>query len=346
MDLTNEKLARRFLRGVSLGALAQHLILALLFCTDAVWLMVAVNLVCALIAGASLWLLNHEFPRAHMLAVYIAQLLCLCFSAVCVGWSAGFQLPLVGLTLLLFFAEYLARTTGGKYLPALPLAIVNFAVFLVVFAPRFRSPGLLSEWERLSVAVQLIWSGIVFALCIAGVAVAAQVNSDSERILIDQAESDKLTGLYNRTGYEQLLSRLDLNGTALLLVDADKFKHVNDTYGHSVGDQVLKKISSVLRGNFRRIDPVCRIGGDEFVVLMQNAEGMEREVIARKAARINRELSHTEDKLPLASVSIGVAFGCEAESWKELFQHADAALYEVKKNGGRDCRFYRDNENT
>lgn len=340
MDMTNEKLAQRFMRGVSVGALAQHLILALLFFTDAVWLMVAVNLLCALVAAASLWLLKKEFERAQMLAVYVSQLVCLCFSSVCVGWSAGFQLPLVGLTLLVFFAEYLARTTGRKYLPALPLALVNFTVFLLVFAPRFRSPGLLVEWERLSVAVQLIWSGIIFALCIAGAAIAVQMNSDSERMLIDQAESDKLTGLYNRAGYEQLLSRLDPTQTALLLVDADKFKQINDTYGHAAGDQVLKKISTVLRGNFRRIDPVCRIGGDEFVVLMQNAEGMDQESIARKAARINRELSHTEDGLPLASVSIGVAFGGAAEDWKELFQHADAALYEVKQNGGRDCRFY------
>lgn len=340
MDLTNEKLARRFLRGVSIGFLVQHLVFVLLFLLETVWPMVQANLLCALCAAASLRLLERERTRALLFTLYLAELAYLCVSAVCLGFSAGLQLPLVGLTLFVFFAEYLGRTALRTRFPALPLAIVNFAVFLVVFAPRFRTPGLLPMYDALSAPIQLWWSAVYFALCLAGVAVAMQMNTDSERLLIDKAESDGLTGIYNRAGYEQLLPRLELESTALLLVDADKFKHINDTYGHAVGDRVLKKISLALRKNCRRIDHVCRIGGDEFVVLLLNASAAEREAITRKVSSVNRELSHTDDGLPLASVSVGVAFGRDAADWKELFNHADAALYEVKQSGGRDCRFY------
>lgn len=340
MDMMNTKLMQRFLRDVSLGFLAQHLIFAALFGSCQHWPTSVVNLVCAVAAAVSWRLSGHDHFRAQFLTVYITELAYLIFSAVCLGCGAGFQLPLVGLTLLAFFAEYLGRTLDYKPVPALPLSAVNFAVYVLVLAPRFHSPGLLPLPEKASLSLQLIWSGAIFALCIAGLQLTVRMNSDSERILASKAESDRLTGLYNRAGYDKLLSRLDLKTTTLLLVDADKFKHVNDTYGHVVGDQVLKKIAAALRQNFRRVDCVCRVGGDEFVVLMLNTEKPEQEMLVRKVWRINRELSHTEDGLPLISVSVGIAYGCDAADWKELFVHADEALYQVKQNGGRDCRFY------
>lgn len=340
MDAIDKKQAQRFFRGAALGFLAEHTVFILLFLSSPCLPLVAVNVLCALGCAFSLRLLSQEKMLAYMLALYIAELGCLIASSVALGWSAGFQLPLVGLTMLIFFAEYVSRQLGSPCLPALPLSVVNLGVFFVALAPFFRRPGLLLVPESVTRPLQLIWSGGVFALCIVGLDAAVRMNSDSERILLDQAERDGLTGLYNRAGYDQLLSRLNLESTTLLLVDADKFKHINDNYGHAVGDQVLKKIGFTLRQNFRRIDCVCRIGGDEFVVLMLNSDGQEKDLLLRKVSRINRELSHTEDGLPLASVSIGIAYGGAAEDWKALFEHADQALYQVKQAGGRGCHFY------
>ena len=70
-------------------------------------------------------------------------------------------------------------------------------------------------------------------------------------------------------------------------------------------------------------------------------EMLQDEMIVSKISRINRELSHPEDKLPLVSVSVGAAYGGDAEDWTELFNHADTAMYQVKQGGGRGCRFYR-----
>ena len=81
-----------------------------------------------------------------------------------------------------------------------------------------------------------------------------------------EASHDSLTGVYNRAGYDVVKQSLDLKSTAVLIIDADNFKKINDMYGHLVGDQVLKKIEDALRAAFRSEDYICRVGGDEFWV--------------------------------------------------------------------------------
>ncbi len=154
------------------------------------------------------------------------------------------------------------------------------------------------------------------------------------------ASHDKLTGLYNRAGYDVLSSSVDLKTTAALLIDADKFKEVNDTYGHLVGDKVLKKIAAALKHTFRSEDYICRLGGDEFVVFMLHMDEEHRELVRLKAALINSALSRQEDGLPPVSVSVGAAFGKDAANIKELMDHADKALYMVKEAGRNGCCFY------
>ena len=97
-------------------------------------------------------------------------------------------------------------------------------------------------------------------------------NEATQRLIRHQAEHDALTGLLNRGAYEKLLKihekEKNENPYALILVDVDTFKSVNDTYGHATGDEILKKVASSLKTAFRSIDYVCRIGGDEFAIIM------------------------------------------------------------------------------
>lgn len=155
-----------------------------------------------------------------------------------------------------------------------------------------------------------------------------------------KASHDELTGAYNRAGYELLLSSLDLDCTYMLLFDVDNFKQINDTFGHETGDRVLKKLVRILRGNFRADDCVCRIGGDEFVVLMSHTSQLQQELVARKIEQINRELAKTEDGLPGASVSVGVVHGSQVASAEILFEQTDAAMYRSKQNGKNTYTFY------
>lgn len=155
-----------------------------------------------------------------------------------------------------------------------------------------------------------------------------------------KASHDELTGVYNRSGYDLIRHSVDLATTAFLLFDADKFKRVNDYYGHEVGDRVLQKIAATLKDNFRSDDYICRIGGDEFMVLMVHIGRDVRRLIENKVAQINTDLSDAEDGLPPITVSAGVALCRETDNPQELFHDADVALYYVKEHGRDGCCFY------
>ena len=154
-----------------------------------------------------------------------------------------------------------------------------------------------------------------------------------------KASHDELTGAFNRAGYELILSGLESASTAMLVFDADCFKEVNDEFGHETGDRVLKKIAATLKRNFRSDDYICRIGGDEFVVLMVHVSAEASHLIEQKVIRINRELTAEEDGLPRMTLSAGVSFG-PAEDPAEMFRQADLALYYVKEHGRDGCCFW------
>ncbi len=157
-----------------------------------------------------------------------------------------------------------------------------------------------------------------------------------------EATHDTLTGLYNRNGYEFLCKHVEWNSSAMLLVDIDAFKEVNDTYGHPVGDAVLRSVADILRGNFRFSDLICRLGGDEFVVIMRKTGPVYRDMIVKKVDHINELLKNPEDGLPVTSVSVGAAFGVDGDSASGLFERADKALYAVKNGGKSGSAFYEE----
>ncbi|MBO7356254.1 MAG: diguanylate cyclase [Lachnospiraceae bacterium] len=154
-----------------------------------------------------------------------------------------------------------------------------------------------------------------------------------------KASHDELTGAYNRAGYDILLSGIDLDSTYMLLLDVDNFKSINDNYGHEVGDKVLVKLVKVLKSIFRDDDHICRIGGDEFVILMVHSTSINQRLLASKIEQINSELERDDDGLPPISISVGVVSGKEAANKDELFEKTDAAMYESKKNGKRTYTF-------
>lgn len=167
-----------------------------------------------------------------------------------------------------------------------------------------------------------------------------------EEIVRQQALEDPLTGLLNKRAFREMLegglSRSVRNRTtlALLLVDLDRFKHVNDEWGHDQGDFLLRQLARRLRYAVRHHDPVFRIGGDEFCVLMDD---VDRAFAENAAARILEETARPfrlQGTVVSTSVSIGIA-SCpgDARDAERLFRLADEALYRAK-TGGRDrwCR--------
>ena len=162
-----------------------------------------------------------------------------------------------------------------------------------------------------------------------------------EKALTAMSETDALTGISNRGGGEAKIMKMLEDGIPgmFALMDVDKFKSVNDTFGHGVGDKVLIEVAGCLVRSFRDADIVMRLGGDEFAVY---ATGMTKPEAAN--ACLNRLYSEV-DKIDVeemrgtghkVSISLGAVFCTkhQVQSFDELYQQADAVMYVSKRGGG------------
>lgn len=168
-----------------------------------------------------------------------------------------------------------------------------------------------------------------------------------ERNLIEQAERDALTGVYNRQ-IEQRVEHLltEAGRGALFMIDLDDFKYVNDLYGHVTGDAVLIHMGVLLKSVFRSSDMIFRSGGDEFMVFMPGAYSAE--LLAEKASTILRKLETPVpcgDHQTTVSCSIGIALCPDhGVTLQELMLAADRAMYQVKNNAKKNYSFYQGTE--
>jgi len=188
------------------------------------------------------------------------------------------------------------------------------------------------------------------ALAVLGLSLAALLASliltwgRTERMqeLERQASQDALTGLSNRRRFEEDLaaamarSRRDGSTGALLMLDLDRFKQVNDSHGHPAGDQVIKGIAEVLRGRTRESDSLARLGGDEFAVILPRCSREEARLAAEAIADEVRD-HRAEEAIGPITVSIGVSmFGTDPRTGvATVVSEADAAMY-AAKDAGRD----------
>ncbi|MGI4818603.1 MAG: PleD family two-component system response regulator [Janthinobacterium lividum] len=159
---------------------------------------------------------------------------------------------------------------------------------------------------------------------------------------LEAAVTDVLTGLHNRrymaSQLQSMLARANRGGEAIsvLIIDLDHFKSINDSFGHDVGDEVLREFAVRLATNVRAVDLPCRLGGEEFVVVMP---GTSLEDAQRIAERIRRDISSEPfralaGKAPLdVTVSVGVASSVDGDTPETLLKRADQGVYEAKDRG-------------
>ena len=161
---------------------------------------------------------------------------------------------------------------------------------------------------------------------------------EKSNLLEYQANHDQLTGLFNRQKFNEILTkeikreRRYENCLSLILFDIDNFKKFNDTYGHQMGDEVLKTISEIVLKNIREHDTVARWGGEEFVVLLPQTDiGGARNV----AEKIRKAIAIHEDEIipEKITASFGISQLKKEENENDLFRNADKALYSAKEEG-------------
>ena len=205
-------------------------------------------------------------------------------------------------------------------------------------------------WSRLRATAQQDSEGRTIKLV--GVIIDIEQEKRISQALLDEAARDPLTKLYNRNASRRkidsyLAARSASEQAALLIIDLDNFKEVNDRYGHMYGDAILLRASAEISGFFRSNDIISRIGGDEFMIFMKNIPG--RTLVEKRCRELIssiRHLHHEQSGEFSLSCSIGVALIPEhGISYQDLFQRADRALYSAKTQD-KGCFMFYDLENS
>ena len=159
-------------------------------------------------------------------------------------------------------------------------------------------------------------------------------------------EHDELTGALNRTAFNRVTKVLEKTVTpfALVLLDIDKFKGINDTYGHDVGDEVLSGLVSVINEKIRSTDKIFRLGGDEFVIIMNRLKSTQAGRIKNIMEQINQTTMSGMNGLPSFSISAGVTFSVLGYD-EAVYHNADQALYRTKETTRRGCTIFEEMDN-
>ena len=169
-----------------------------------------------------------------------------------------------------------------------------------------------------------------------------------EVLLKNQAIRDPLTSLYNRRYFEEevtkriSLARMKGGCYSVFMIDADKFKNVNDTYGHKVGDKVLIELSSTAERALRDCDIVARYGGEEFVCYLSDVGPEKAQIVANRLREtISKIVVYSDEGKPFNfTVSIGISSSDISDNIDTLIKTADEALYRAKENGRNRCELF------
>lgn len=213
--------------------------------------------------------------------------------------------------------------------------MVNAAV-LVMTDKNLLSTDAASEVGFLAVLnFSVMMVALIIALCLF-ISYSSEVVSEFQ----EKSNTDTLTGIFNRGAFEAFveveIEKSSNNNLPLSLIvaDIDFFKNVNDTYGHVVGDEVIKAFSHALSSSVRVGDTVGRVGGEEFCILLSTANSTMAKMIA-EAARTSFEQGRyiESDKNKILTASFGVAELQSGDKYEDLFKRADAALYHSKETG-------------
>ncbi len=198
--------------------------------------------------------------------------------------------------------------------------------------------------NRPDIGLPILLAGVGISLAaLLGALILVWSHNERMEELQRQAGQDSLTGLKNRRRFEEDLrsemarSRREGRTGALLMLDLDNFKRVNDSLGHPAGDRLIKEIAGVLRRRARETDVLARLGGDEFAIVLPHCDAAEAQVVAEEIVAAIRNHTPQGDGVQAVTASVGIAkFGAHRRTSFELvLSEADTAMY-AAKDAGRD----------
>ena len=259
-----------------------------------------------------------------------------------VNYQQSSRLMVIGITTTLIFTHNYKALFNLQIDSRLDLWLRNL-LWIIATIALFRALALtyFTQIEQLISMSALIWASTQFMLItIDLVVLMIFMGCATQEIMFtlrQERDLDPLTGLLNRRGLEQQLMRLPKHpstSNAILLCDLDYFKQVNDLYGHHTGDLALQHVSQIISKAIRRYDNIARIGGEEFLIILQDVDVDTAICIAERIRSDiqNTVLVYRSDRIQLTA-SIGVAYFSTRNEFKEASRLADQLLYQAKNLG-------------
>ncbi len=339
LNLTvNNKNTKIMASVVSLSFLFIHIVMYFMFSACGVTPMAKFNIFSILFYLFLPVVIMKEKWGFYVIAVYLEVLVHMCLAVFFTGWNSGFQITLIGMTILAFYSEYMGRSMhinfiSGTYLGILTLCCYIYSYILSVYYPAaYALPQSVSFW------LQIIWAIVVFGIDIFYLKIFVLITSGSEEELSSQVIHDRLTGLANRYFMNDYLATLIKSGEAkeywTAMADIDDFKMINDSRGHNCGDAVLKTLAELFVQNAIDI-VVCRWGGEEFL-FCGKLTGDSAEITAKleKIRTVVEEHEFIYKEQPLhVTITIGAKDYEEGMSAEEWVNGADKNLYKGKFSG-------------
>lgn len=334
--LVNEKTVKIMSFVLSGAFLMVHVIMFLLFYYCHVTPMIYFN-ICSMVfyAGLMLVVSRKGLFRSYALLMYLEVVLHMSMAVYFTGWDSGFQNTLIGMSVIFFYFEFMAKCLRLPYIRALPFCCGGMLDYLALCAVSYHSAPKYPLPEEVTFWLQIFWGVVVFIFTIGILFVFCLLSAGSYVYLSGRAKKDQLTELPNRYYVSDYLKELEQGvGFAdhwIALIDIDDFKKVNDTYGHNCGDVVLKEVASLLQESLIG-DLVSRWGGEEFIIIGRETDQLENKLNRMRKTIENHTFIFEEVKLHI-TVTIGVAYYQLNEEVRQWIGEADERMYQGKQNG-------------
>ena len=325
-----------------------HFIYAAVFLITKINIMGISNIFSALLY---LVLINVEKRRELSVPVTVFCLLEVMYNVVlgtiCMGWESGFAIQLICAIPIIFFR--LMKNIKVSCVITFIIAVIY--LILKISCSANEPIYSLSDYYLLGIYIFNMGTSFTVIMFFPFIYCSNVENSQKSLIMMNKklnilAKYDPLTNLLNRRSMKTEISKANyeyelLNKNfAFLLCDIDDFKKVNDTYGHDCGDYVLKEISNIISNSVRECDYVCRWGGEEILILLND---IKDDTISEIASRININLSKKtfkyDDTIISITLTIGISSSIKEKNTANMIKKADKNLYKGK-NKGKNCVIY------
>lgn len=332
-QLLNPKKAKIMALFINMCFLLIHILMLYVFSINNVTPMVRFNIFSIIFYIVMLFFIKFDFLLFFNVATYVEVLIHMTLAIIYTGWDNGFQITLIGMNALAFFAEYIGRTVTGRYIPAAPLGILGMIFYLGSYILTSQYPVVYELSESSTFFLQIVWGLVVFILLIACLQGFTLLSFHSERMLAIAVTKDKLTELPNRYHVAKHEKEYLSEDRWIALADIDDFKKINDTYGHNYGDFVLIKLAELMQKEIHGAE-ICRWGGEEFLIIGRGTDINKAYENLEAFRKTIEEFTFSDSGIDVKlTITIGLAEFKEGVSMTEWINTADKKLYAGKYGG-------------